>query len=187
MAELNIEEVTRDYFARIHRAALVLSGNPWDADDLAQETFLVVARQRQKFEFRSSVYTYLYGILLNLERRERRRHGVRKRKLQVLWDNEPTEEKSTPPAETAIEVSEWKKSLWARVAELPDGQRQALVLRFSEGLRYDEIAEALDCPLGTVKSRIYHGLVGLRRILEQEGEELRHFPPHPFEDLTRAI
>lgn len=187
MTRLNIEEVSREYFARVHRAALVLTGNPWDADDLAQETFLVVARQTENFEGRSSVYTYLYGILLNLERRERRRHGVRKRKLQVLWDNEPATEKSAPAAETAIEVSEWKSSLWARVARLPDGQRQALVLRFSEGLRYDEIAEALGCPLGTVKSRIYHGLLGLRRVLEEEGEDARQLPQHPFEDLTRAI
>jgi RNA polymerase sigma-70 factor (ECF subfamily) len=196
VTRLNIEEVSREYFARIHRAALVLTGNPWDADDLAQETFLVVARQsqnqNQNFEGRSSVYTYLYGILLNLERRERRRHGVRRRKLQVLWDNEPSGEKTIPAAETAIEVSEWKKSLWARVAKLPDGQRQALVLRFSEGLRYDEIAEALGCPLGTVKSRIYHGLLGLRRTIEEEGEkkvgeDVRQLPAHPFEDLTRAI
>jgi len=185
--KLDIEEVTREYFARIHRAALVLSGNPWDADDLAHETFLVVARSKQNFEGRSSIYTYLYGILLNLERRERRRYGVRKRKLQVLWDNEPNEEKTIPAAETAIEVSEWKSSLWSHVAQLPDGQRQALVLRFSEGLRYDEIAEALQCPLGTVKSRIYHGLLGLRRIIEEEGGDVRQPPAHPFEDLTRAI
>ena len=44
----------------------MLTGNPWDADDLAQETFLVVARRGADFEGRSSLYTWLYGILLNL-------------------------------------------------------------------------------------------------------------------------
>ena len=184
---LDIDEIIQQYFARIHRAALVLSGNPWDADDLAQETFLVLSRQGDRFEGRSSLYTYLYGILLNLDRRERRRYGMRRRKLQVLWDNEPSQPRTTPAADTTAEVTEWKNSLWGRVAELPDGQRQALVLRFSEQLRYDEIAVALDCPLGTVKSRIFHGLLALRKLMEEAGEDARLMPEHPSEDLSRAI
>jgi DNA-directed RNA polymerase specialized sigma24 family protein len=79
---LDVEATTREYFPRIHRAALVMCGNPWDADDLAQETFLVLARQGGDFQGRSSVYTWLYGIMLNLERRERRRCGLKRRKLR---------------------------------------------------------------------------------------------------------
>jgi len=184
---INVDEVIEQNFARIHRAALVLSGNPWDADDLAQETFLVLANRPEAFEGRSSIYTWLYGVLLNLDRRERRRYGMRRKKLQVLWDDEPHGGRTAPPAETPIEVDEWKKSLWARVAGLPDGQRQTLVLRFSEGLRYDEIAEALECPLGTVKSRIYHGLLGLRRILEEEGGSLEQLPTFSTEDINYAV
>ena len=187
MDSLQIDVTAREHFARIHRAALVLCGNPWDADDLAQETFLVLARQGESFQGRSSIYTWLYGILLNLDRRERRRYGIRRRKLRVLWDNQATEVGMTPGADAAAEVAEWKKSLWARVAKLPDGQRQALVLRFSESLRYEEIAEVLECPLGTVKSRIFHGLAGLRRILDEEGEDARDLPAFPGEDLSHAV
>jgi RNA polymerase sigma-70 factor (ECF subfamily) len=187
VVKLDVQATTTQYFARIHRAALVLTGNPWDADDLAQETFLVLSAQVDKFRGASGVYTWLYGILLNLDRRERRRHGMRRRKLQVLWDNEPAEEQTTPAAETPIEVAEWKRSLWAFVAKLPDGQRQALVLRFSEGLRYDEIAVVLDCPLGTVKSRIFHGLLGLRRLMETDGDEARELPAFPYEDISHAV
>ncbi len=187
MSNLDIEEATRQYFARIHRAALVLTGNPWDADDLAQETFLVLAAQGDRFQGRSSIYTWLYGVLLNLDRRQRRQHGMRRRKLQVLCDREPDSPRTVPAAETAIEVAEWKSSLWAHVAKLPDGQRQALVLRFSEGLRYEEIAESLECPLGTVKSRIFHGLLALRRMLDDKDETARQLPAHPDEDITRAI
>ncbi len=187
MPPLDIDQTAQAYFARIHRAAIVLCGNPWDADDLAQETFLVLARQSDRFEGRSAIYTWLYGILLNLDRRERRRYGLRRRKLRVLWDNQPAEDAAAPGADAAAEVAEWKKSLWARVARLPDGQRQALVLRFSEGLRYEEIAEVMECPLGTVKSRIFHGLAGLRRILDQEGEEARQLPAFPGEDLSHAV
>ena len=187
MPSLDIDAVTGEHFARIHRAALVLSGNPWDADDLAQETFLTLARQSDQFQGRSAIYTWLYGILLNLDRRERRRCGMRRRKLLVLWSNEPADERSSPGADAKAEVSEWKNSLWARVARLPDGQRLALVLRFSEGLRYEEIAEVLDCPLGTVKSRIFHGLGGLRRLLDEEGEDARQLPAFPQEDLPHAV
>lgn len=187
MDRFDLEETTREYFARIHRAALVLCGNPWDADDLAQETFLVLSRQGDSFQGRSAVYTWLYGILLNLDRRERRRYGMRRKKLRVLWDNQPSDVGTSPGADAAAEVSEWKKSLWARVAQLPDGQRQALVLRFSEGLRYEEIAAVLDCPLGTVKSRIFHGLAGLRRILSEESDDARQLPAYPGEDLSHAV
>src|SRR5215210_899780 len=109
---IDIQQASQQHFARIHRAALVLCGNPWDADDLAQETFLVLARQGGAFEGRSSIYTWLYGILLNLERRERRRYGMRRRKLQVLWDSQPATSELSPGADARAEVSEWKKSLW---------------------------------------------------------------------------
>ncbi|ADB17872.1 RNA polymerase, sigma-24 subunit, ECF subfamily [Pirellula staleyi DSM 6068] len=184
---VDVTQAIRDHFSRIHRAAMVLSGNPWDADDLAQETFLILARQGNEFEGRSSLYTWLYGILLNLDRRERRRSGVRRRKLQVLWDQEPSVEKTSPPATAAVEVAEWKNSLWARVALLPDGQRQALVLRFSEGLRYEEIAVVLSCPLGTVKSRIFHGLAALKRLLETDADHSATIPAFPQEDISHAM
>lgn len=187
MERLDVNATAEQLFARIHRAALVLSGNPWDADDLAQETFLVLSRHAGKFEGRSSVYTWLYGILLNLDRRERRRYGLRRRKLRVLWDNETPSEQTVPGADAKSEAREWKNSLWAFVDQLPEGQRQSLVLRFSEGLRYEEIAEVLECPLGTVKSRIFHGLAGLRRLLDEQGADARELPPFPSEDIPHAV
>lgn len=170
MATFDVQSATREHFARIHRAALVLTGNPWDADDLAQETFLIMARRASDFQGRSALYTWLYGILLNLERRERRRLSIQRRKLQVLWAGDNDRQASLPPAESPVEVAEWNRSLWAKVALLPDAQRETLVLRFSEKLRYEEIAEVLDCPLGTVKSRIFNGLATLRTLLAEEGE-----------------
>jgi RNA polymerase sigma-70 factor (ECF subfamily) len=183
----DLQEIIDQYFTRIQRAALVLTGNPWDADDLAQETFLVLAGRSNRFEGRSSLYTWLYGILLNLERQRRRRNGLRKSKLRILRGSEPSNERTAPSAETALEVAEWKRSLWGRVAELPDGQRQVLVLRFSEHLSYEEIAEVMDCPLGTVKSRIHHGLAALRASLLMSGDDAAVIPLHANEDLNHAI
>ncbi len=162
MDRLDVESASREHFARIHRAALVLTGNPWDADDLAQETFLVVARRGSDFQGRSSLYTWLYGILLNLDRRQRRRAGTERRKLRVLWADDPLQTAAMPAASVAVEAADWSRSLWSQVAKLPEGQREALVLRYSEHLAYDEIAEILGCPLGTVKSRIFNGLATLR-------------------------
>ena len=168
MSRIDVHETSQAYFARIHRAALVLCGNPSDADDLAQETFLVLAKQKDRFQGRSSVYTWLYGILLNLDRRERRRIGTRYRKLHSLWNDQSPHQCAEPRADERVETKEWNDSLWAKVAELSPGQRQALILRFREGLRYDEIARKLNCPLGTVKSRIFHGLAALRKQLADE-------------------
>lgn len=181
---VDVQALTAEHFERIHRAALVLCGDPWDADDLAQETFLVLSRQAsaehdgKRFEGRSQVYTWLYGILLNLERRERRRYGMRKRKLQTVGERLETDGPAQP-IETPLEAEEWRKSLWAVVARLPDGQRQALVLRFSEGLAYEQIAETLQCPLGTVKSRIFHGLANLKRDLSTDRGAIERLPPFP--------
>ena len=160
--------IAERYFTRIHRAALVLSGNPWDADDLAQETFLILSRQFDQFRGGSSVYTWLYGILLNLDRNHRRHGSLRQYKLRVLWDQENGSNRTPPVVASSVEVAEWTRGLWGHVAELPNGQRHALVLRFSEQLRYDEIAEVLGCPLGTVKSRIFHALAALRKKLQLE-------------------
>jgi RNA polymerase sigma-70 factor, ECF subfamily len=168
VVSLDIRQIAEAYFARIHRTALVLTGNPWDADDLAQETFLVLARSGQSFRGTSSVYTWLYGILLNLDRGHRRRTGLRRHKLRAIWSSECAALKFMPPADAPVETHEWKQSLWAHVAQLPLGQQHALVLRFSEHLRYEEIAEVLQCPLGTVKSRIFHGLAALREKLSGE-------------------
>ncbi|MBN1852823.1 MAG: RNA polymerase sigma factor, partial [Pirellulales bacterium] len=59
----------------------------------------------------------------------------------------------------------------------------AIVLRFSEHLSYQEIADILGCPLGTVKSRIFNGLAALREIMAEVPDEMRHAPRHATEDL----
>jgi RNA polymerase sigma-70 factor (ECF subfamily) len=55
LPELDVQQLSDHYFARVHRAALVLSGNPWDADDLAQETFLALSRRPDAFQGRSHI------------------------------------------------------------------------------------------------------------------------------------
>ncbi|MCL6503136.1 MAG: RNA polymerase sigma factor [Pirellulales bacterium] len=165
-----VQQAADLYFARIHRAALILCGNPWDADDLAQETFLVLARDGSGFAGRSSLYTWLYGVLLNLERRMRRSRTNRQKALRLLSEQAAGQQGSAAGPEACLEAAEWRNSLWALVEQLPDPQRVALVLRFAAELKYEEIAEVVGCPVGTVKSRIHHGLLGLRALAAKAAE-----------------
>jgi RNA polymerase sigma-70 factor, ECF subfamily len=187
VSSLDVQQLVTEHFERIHRAALVLTGNPWDAEDLAQETFLLAARKFHCFRGDSAPYTWLYGVLLNVERRHRRRHGTWRRKLDALYERYDPRSQSVPGADLALHVAEWKEGLWSKVARLPDAQRQTLVLRFSEGLQYEEIAEVLGCPLGTVKSRIHNGLLKLRQLMEADGETAAAMYPQFIEDLSYAV
>ncbi len=166
---LDLEQVVQEHLPRLYRAALLLCGDPWEADDLAQEVFLVAARSPERFQGRSAPYTWLYGILLNLCRRRHRKVRLHRRKLQVLRQQQVSHEPAVAAAR--LEQQELEGSLWALVARLPEAQREAVVLRFGEQLKYEEIAQIMQCPLGTVKSRLYHALRTLRGWMEQEASE----------------
>ncbi len=159
------------HYPRIRRAALLLSnGNSWDAEDLAQETILQAARGWSRFNGASRAETWLYSILLNQHRR-RLRSGKRlwRRWLSWLERNPPDEAAGAP--ETRILAEEWQASLWAAVALLPESQREAVVLRYAEDLTYEEIAQVLKCPIGTVKSRLHHALGTLQKDLNKHDRE----------------
>ncbi len=166
---LDLEQLVQEHLPRLYRAALLLCGDPWEADDLAQEVFLVAVRDPQRFQGRSAPYTWLYGILLNLCRRRHRKVRLHRRKLRLLRKQQQTH---VPAVTTArLEHQELQGSLWALVARLPQAQREAVVLRFGEQLKYEEIAQIMQCPVGTVKSRLYHALRTLRGWMEQQASD----------------
>ena len=165
MSEHSWEKLIEAHYSRIRRAALLLTGAPWDADDLAQETFLEAAGARRRFQKESGAYTWLYAILLNRVRRWRRRQA-RRRKLAQLWQR--LRHKVEAPADHEIQLREWRQNLWAQVAELSTEHHEVLVLRYAEGLTQEEIAQVVARPTGTVKSRLHHALLALRRRLADE-------------------
>jgi RNA polymerase sigma-70 factor (ECF subfamily) len=161
VSEVDLESLVERHYDRIHRAALVMTGNVWEADDLAQETFLQAIRSLRRFSGRSRLETWLYAILVNQHRRRLRTQARRERRrmrwLNWVWTSPPSES-----PEHKMESEEWRQSIWRQVAELPEAQRHAMVLRYSEELSYEEIAQVLGCPVGTVKSRLHHALATLR-------------------------
>ena len=126
------------------------------AEDLAQETFLVVIRANSRYEPRSLVRTYLYGIALRLLAEERRRRG-----------------KDPPAPETSLEPASDDASdtvLWVRqsLERLEAIDREVLMLREYEQLSYGEVAQLLRVPVNTVRSRLFRARVALKDSLQPE-------------------
>ena len=177
MDEKDIGLLIERCYPRIRRAAMLITGNASDAEDLAQETFLQAMRSWHRFDRRCRVETWLYAILVNLDRKRRRGYARSWRRL-VMWFARRDEQEATSP-ETVVELGERKESLWNAVSALPDPQRQAIVLRFAEGLSYEEVAAVMNCPIGTVKSRLHHGLAALKKNVDRQWYELEDAEPRP--------
>lgn len=163
MDESDFQGLIASHYPRIRRAALVLSGgNAWDADDLAQETMLQAARGWRRFSGGSRLDTWLFAILLNLHRR-RLRSAERGWRVWLGWFARRPAADERP--DRNLQAEEWRESLWSAVAELPEAQKQAVLLRYAEDFSYEAIAEVLGCPIGTVKSRLHHALAALEKKL----------------------
>ena len=132
----------------------------WErAEELAQETFLVVIRAISRYEPRSLLRTYLYGIALKLLAEERRQ---RAKDFRVP---------ETTPEPTTASVSD--AVLWVRQAlgNLESGEREVLMLREYEQLSYAQIAQLLRIPVNTVRSRLFRARVALRDCLQPEAKK----------------
>jgi len=153
----------------IYALAYRVIGREEDARDVAQETFLRAFRALGGFKGQAKFSSWLYRITLNLcrdwIRRERRSNiaPVPEGIDLVELAGEAT------PSET-IEELVARKQLGEAVARamalLPEEQRTAIILKEYHGLTFQEIADLLDCPLSTVKTRLYQGLTVLRRHMQ---------------------
>jgi RNA polymerase sigma-70 factor (ECF subfamily) len=152
-----------DHYGRIHRAAWYMTGDAWEAEDLAQETFVVALDRWDRFDGRSSESTWLYGILIRLHRRRRRSFVRMRRRLLGYLDRAGELAREIDDPQVRLAQQQWRESVWAGVARLPSNQRVAIVLRFAEGMSYQEISDSIGCAVGTVKTRVHHGLKRLRQ------------------------
>ena len=154
---------------RMYAVALRMCANPEDAQDCLQEAMIRVYRAIADFKFQSTFSTWIYRITMNTCLDELRRRKSRPNtSLDVLVDAgwSPTDERETP--EQHALRGEVRGRLSQFIQELPEDMRAAVVLRDIQGMAYDEIAEALDTNVGTIKSRISRGREKLReKILSQ--------------------
>jgi RNA polymerase sigma-70 factor (ECF subfamily) len=131
--------------------------------DLAQETFIRAYRALPQFRGDSAFYTWLYRIAVNTAKKalmELKRDPVVMESALIPDDDEETSRSQTEPTDHAtpdamLASKEIATTVNAAIEALSEDLRQAITLREIEGLSYEEIAEVMNCPIGTVRSRIY--------------------------------
>jgi len=154
----------------VYRLALRYTGSASEAEDLTQEIFIAVYSSLPRFEGRSALSTWIFRIALNhcLERRRRKRPEV------TPFDDLAVMQASKEDGpEAALEKSERRSQVQNAIDSLSPLHRDVVALHELQGLTYQEVAEALNVPVGTVKSRLSNALRRLRDTLSQSiGGEL---------------
>lgn len=147
------------YQRRVERLLSRSVRDPADVADLCQETFLAAYRALPAFRGDSAFYTWVYRIAINAAKRHHG-HRARQRPVESLDDDDGTFGTGGAPSDDATPEAllagrQLVQELDDAVAALAEDQRRALLLREVDGLSYDEIADLMDCPQGTVRSRIF--------------------------------
>jgi RNA polymerase sigma-70 factor (ECF subfamily) len=156
----------------IYALAYRVIGREEDARDVAQETFLRAFRALGGFKGQAKFSSWLYRITLNLCRdwiRKERRTPVSQAPEGVDIIELAGEDVPAETIEQLVGRRELGRAVSKAMAMLPAEQRTAIVLKEYHGLTFQEIADMLDCPLSTVKTRLYQGLSVVRKQLEAAG------------------
>lgn len=150
----------------LYNFALRMTNNSADADDLLQETFLKAFRFWDKYEQGTNIRAWLFRIMKNSYINRYRKET----KEPDTVDYDQVQNFVTSVRDESVDANDLQQSLYGNlldddvataIAELPDDFRTVVILCDIEGLTYEEIAEFVDCPLGTVRSRLHRG----RRLL----------------------
>lgn len=166
------EQLVHRYHRSVYNLALRLTDNPEDASDIVQETFLKVYRNIQTFRGDAELKTWIYRIALNqssnLLRWWRRRFRHRSVAIDAEYDGGISESliSSLETPEQATLNTEKRRIIQEALNRVKFDFRVAVILRDIEGLSYEEISQALEISVGTVKSRISRGREELRKQLK---------------------
>lgn len=152
------EELVKRYEGKVYTIAYRFTGNHADAGDLAQEAFIKAFQALRSFRGDASFATWLYRIASNVCRDElRRQHRQKKVSLEEVMaqpGGNPSLVAGGPSPQECLERNEIQELIQSQLDSLSGDHRLILVMREIQGLSYEEIAAALDCTLGTVKSRL---------------------------------
>ncbi len=174
-AALKAEEfkaIALPYMNLIYRSALRMAGNKSDAQDLVQDSYLRAYRFFDKFEKGTNIKAWLLKILRNLWINKYHKES-RAPKMVDIRDIETSEAlKAEETPEDRIFDGLLDDDITCAIDSLPENFRLAVTLSDLEGLSYREIAEILDCPVGTVMSRLYRGRKLLRESLRDYAKRL---------------
>lgn len=170
------DELVEKYQSQIINIAYGMLSNTEDAYDAAQEVFVRIYKSIGGFKGKSSLSTWVYRIVSNvcndmLRKRQRSASVV---SINSVRDNDDDKEldivDDAPTPEELLELSEAQRTLRLAISELSAEYREIITLSDIEQLRYEEIADILRCPVGTVKSRLNRARNALKKKLLKKRE-----------------
>ena len=166
------EQLLLEHQKNVYNLCYRMAGNPDDAMDLSQETFLRAWRCLDQYQFASAFSTWLYrlcsNICIDFLRRRRRQQTV-----PLTFEDADGEEQTyavpdaQPLPEEQVELKLTRETLAAAMAQLLPEHRAVLQLRVENEMSYEQIADVLDIQIGTVKSRLSRARNQLKKILER--------------------
>ena len=173
---LDFSALVDAYQHKLFNTVLRMTGNHDDALDIVQEAFLKAYRSLKSFKGEAKVYTWLYRIAVNTALSFRRSAATQMARSTISLDDNPRADDSDSrrevpderyEASAALQGAEAKRYITDAIAGLDPELRAVVVLRDLEELTYEEIAEILEVPKGTVKSRLHRGRLLLRDKLKE--------------------
>ena len=173
----------RRHQAALYRFALRMSGNAWAAEEIVQDVFMTLMRDPKKYDpARGTLGGFLYGVTRNrvlkhIERSPRREVPLEEKNENGAGSRIVLLDSSTPA--TQAEKRERAEQVWAAVLDLPAEFREAVVLCELEEWSYEEAAQMIGCPIGTIRSRLHRGRALLMARLEILRDAPRRAAPPP--------
>lgn len=172
------EKLIEVYQKKIFNLAYRMTGNFDDAGDMAQEALVRIFKSIANFKEQSSFSTWVYRITTNVcldELRKKKNKKVYSLDEEIHAEDGEIQRQimsNDPLPDEIAEKEELKRIVNSAINSLPEEQKIVITLRDLQGLSYDEISEVLDCPVGTVKSRINRARQALKNVLMNKRELL---------------
>lgn len=152
-----MEELFTKHSTMVYRTAYFLTKSKAMADDITQETFIRMINKIHLYDPKKPIEPWIYRITINITR-----NMLRKQKLMNLI-RIPSENAKGNLVETSVVQTERHEELWEEINQLSRKSKEVIILHFYLELTLTEVAESLDIPLGTCKSRLNYALKKLRK------------------------
>lgn len=154
------------HWAWIYQVVRRLGGPHIDVEDAVQDVFVVLSSKLHTFEGRSQLRTWMYRICMNItseHRRRRRRHQRIERAATALtfWDHRPSRDHRAVEAQSDVALAQ------SILSKMSEKKREVFILREVEQLSGEEVAEILEIPAATVRTRLFHARKEFNRLLEK--------------------
>ncbi|MGJ8675909.1 MAG: RNA polymerase sigma factor [Akkermansiaceae bacterium] len=168
--EAAFEELVKRHQSIVVATVSKMLGNSSDAEDIAQQVFIRLWKSAPRYKVKAKFTTYMFTIMRNLVFNESRRRSRKKESSINEREDEfhlQTEDSNTKSPDNQVLQEELQAAVDNAIAELPEKQRLAVILRRYENMPYEEIADVLELSVSAVKSQLFRARAVLRESLQQ--------------------